>query len=154
MAYDDKGRERRISLILLQYWNQLRGNRPFPNEDEIEPEQLASIWEHCFVLQLRDLFSMDDYNYTYLGPEIVRPYREGILDPSTTIMVSPKANQIAASFKQVAETLDPLLDEGECLSLKGDIVRFRQCMMPIGAANGRVHAVLGGAWYKLFKPGE
>ena len=68
MAYDDKGRERRISLILLQYWNQLRGNRPFPNEDEIEPEHLASIWEHCFVLQLRDLFSTDDYNYTYLAP--------------------------------------------------------------------------------------
>jgi hypothetical protein len=150
MAFDDKGKERRISLILLQYWNALREDRPFPSEDEVDPDQLTHVWAHCFLLQLRDIEQVVDYNYSYLGPEIVKPYETGMLDAENTTMISPNANRLAASFQHVIETEDPLLDEGECLTTSGDLVRFRQCMMPLGT-DGKIHSILGGAWYKLFK---
>lgn len=147
MAFDDKGRERRISLILLQYWNELRGDRVLPTKDEIDPGRLAEVWEHCFVVSCNS----DAFAYTYLGSGIMQPYRDGVLDPETHVVVSEDPSRMAPSFMHVMETADPLLDEGECISLSDDIVRFRQCMMPLGTPKGEVEAIIGGAWYKVFK---
>lgn len=149
MARPDTGFERRTSLILLQYWNELRGDRPFPHEDEIDPDRLAEVWGHCFLLQIRDIEEVKDYNYTYLGPKIVQAYNDGVLVPNGT-MITPNANDLAALYNEVIETQDPLMDENEYTNPAGDLIKFRQSMMPLGTPDGKVLAIMGGAWYKPF----
>lgn len=150
MAFAD-GIERRTSIILLQYWNELRDERMLPHEDEIDPERLSIIWDHCFVLQIRDIKNVKDYNYTYLGPELVHAYEDGTLDRFNGKMIAPDANRLAHLYSQVIESKDPLLDEGEYKTPGGRIIRFRQAMMPFGKENGAVESILGGAWFKVFE---
>lgn len=148
MAFDDL-MERRTSMILLQYWNQLRGERSFPLETEIDPDQISTVWDHCFLLQVRDIKHVLDYNFTYLGPDLVRAYENGVLDRFNGRMISPDAHRSADLFNRVIETADPLLDEGEYINPLGKMVKFRQAFLPIGHEDGKIHAILGGAWFRL-----
>ncbi len=151
MALEAQGVERRTSLILLQYWNQLRGDRAFPDETEIDPEQLSQIWDHCFLLQIRDVKAVRYYNYTYLGSDLLRAYEEGQLDRYNGKMISPDAHRAAHLFEEVIRTGDPLIDEGEYTNPGGVIVKYRQALMPLGGPpDSGIHAVLGGAWFRLF----
>jgi hypothetical protein len=69
--------ERRISLTLVQYWNQLRGDNPLPREEDINPDRLIGVWERCFLVQMRDLQEVPHFNYSYFGPDLIRAYQEG-----------------------------------------------------------------------------
>lgn len=150
MALIETGMERRTSIILLQYWNALRDERPFPQEDEIDPERLDGVWGHCFVLQIRDVKQVKDYNFTYLGNDLLQAYGDGTLDKFNGKMIAPDANRSAHLFDQVIASQDPLLDEGEYINPVGKVVRFRQSFLPLGNPKGEIYSILGGAWYRLF----
>ncbi len=150
MAYNEDGLERRTSVILLQHWNELRDERLFPHEDELDTDHLSPIWEHCFLLQVRDVEQVEDYNFTYIGPKLVKAYADGVLDMDNGQMVSPQATALAEKFRNVITSCDPLLEEGEYTNAHGELVKFRQAMLPLGTEDGRVLSVLGGAWYKVF----
>ena len=55
---------------LLDYWNGLRGNRPFPSRDEIDPSLLKPILPHIMLVSLE----YDPFRafYRLVGTEIVR----------------------------------------------------------------------------------
>lgn len=149
MAFNDGGIERRTSVILLQHWNELRDERLFPHEDELDTDHLQSVWEHCFLLQVRDVEQVANYNFTYLGPKLVKAYADGVLDIENGQMVSPQASMLAEKFRAVISSRDPLLEEGEYVNAHGELVKFRQAMLPLGTEDGTVLSILGGAWYKL-----
>ena len=144
--------ERRTSLILLQYWNELRGERDFPHEDELDPERLPQVWDHCFLIQVRDIQHVKDYNYTYFGPALLDAYQLGLLDAENGKMVAPDANRLARLFAHVLNTRDPLMDEGSYLNDQGRVVKFRQSLMPLGNSEGVIESILGGAWFILQDP--
>ncbi|MCI5049877.1 MAG: PAS domain-containing protein [Rickettsiales bacterium] len=151
MAFEESGRERRISLILLQYWNKQRGDNDVPWETDMFPEDLSTIWPHCFVLHCHRSGDLQKFEYQYLGSEITNPYKSGVLDPQNHVMVSPQPNRLSHSYEHVLESKEPLLDEGECLGLSGELIKFRQCMMPLLSKEEGVEAIIGGAWYKIFE---
>lgn len=147
MGMNDHIMERRTSLILLQYWNELRGERDFPTEEEIDLSRLEHVWNHCFLVQVRDINEVHDFNYTYFGPDLRAAYDSGILDPGNGKMAAPDANQLRTLYDEVVEKHDPLLQEGTYINSQGKRILFRQSMMPIG--NGQVESILGGSWFKI-----
>lgn len=143
------GQERRITLRLLAYWEQLRGERDFPHEREIEPEALADLWDHCFLIRTRDLSNTFDYNFTYLGSAIRNAYLSGMLDDAFTGLISPNASQLSCSFGKVLETRSPIMEDGEFRNLRGQVVKFRQALLPFGEV-GDITAIFGGMRFKIF----
>lgn len=141
--------ERRTSLVLLQYWNALRGDRDFPHENQLDPDELASIWERCFLVQVRDIEQVKDFNYTYFGMDLTEAYQSGVLDRDNGKMVAPDANHLSHIYMEVLQTRDPFMDEGEYINAAGKTILFRQAFMPLGNADGVIESILGGAWFRL-----
>lgn len=141
--------DRRFSSRLEKYWEQLKGARLFPEENEIDPDELQGMWENCFLLQVRDMENVQDYNFTYLGPHIIETYANGVLDEDNQYLISPNASRLNASFKKVLETGQPLSMEGEFVNARGKTVKFRQRLMPLGGKSVKVEAIFGGMWFKL-----
>ena len=55
---------------LVQYWNALRGDRPFPSRDEVDPGVLKGVLPHLMLTQIEhDPFRVF---YRLVGTEIVR----------------------------------------------------------------------------------
>lgn len=140
--------ERRITLRLIAYWERLRAGRAMPEEINIDPEDLSDLWDHCFLVQVRDL-QKKDYNYTYLGTAIMDAYRGGLSVDDSGSIVTLNANKLAGNYAQVMETCKPVIDEGEFENAKACTVKYRQCLLPLGK-DGVVDAIFGGMRYKIF----
>lgn len=144
----EQGFERRINVRLVAYWERIRAGREMPSENDIDPEDLADLWDYCFLIQVRDL-AKDDYNYTYLGAAIVEAYRNGLSQDDPGKVVSLNANTLAPNYTRVIDTRRPVMDEGEFLNPHGDTVKFRQCLLPLGHGN-TVESIFGGMRFKIF----
>ncbi|NBO18951.1 MAG: PAS domain-containing protein [Proteobacteria bacterium] len=132
--------ERRITLRLLAYWERLRGERSMPLEADIDPDNLSDVWDYCFLLHVNDL-QKTDHSYTYLGDAL-----------STWLGNEEKAMNVKllrAGYHKVVATGRPVLEEDEFEDASGQLVKFRQCLLPLGE-NGQVQAILGGVRFKVF----
>lgn len=145
---NSSGVERRLTIRMLSYWEKLRKERAMPRESDIDPDDLADLWDSCFLIHVRDL-DKPDYNYTYLGQDIIDAYKHGLSDDDAVGLCSPNAQQLAVSFKEIIDTKTPRVEEGQFTNVRQETVKFRQCLLPLGE-DGRVDAILGGMRFKIF----
>ncbi len=143
--------ERRLPQRLMLYWEQLKGDRLMPEENDIDPDVLGPDWDYCFVLQTRDLANVTDYNFTYLGKQIIAAHHDGRLDGCADMLVSTNARMLSSRFARVLETKAPVLEEGEFLTTHGRRVFYRQCILPLGNEKDGVLAFFGGMYFKFIE---
>lgn len=143
------GSERRQSLKLIYYWDHLRGDRQMPMEDDIDTdhEVIRDIWDHCFVVQVRDLTN-HEFNYTYLGPAIVDAYQGELEGLGHANMVSLSASKLMSAYQEVMDTKRPVIYSGEFDTGKSSLVKFRQCLLPLG--KDYVEVIFGHVTYHIF----
>lgn len=142
--------ERRMNKRLFNYWNALRGTRRYPTEDEIDHSHIDSLWSQCFLMQVRDIEKVRFYNYTYMGPVIMQAYQNGELPEGIPQMVSMDANKLAMEFDEVIRTGQPKWCHGEH-DTGSKLLLFEQCLLPLGAADGKVHSILGRLGFRFLK---
>ena len=141
--------ERRLSVRLMRYWDEARAGRALPIENDIDPEILGVDWGYCFLLQARDVANIQDYNFTYLGENIMKAYFDTALDAHNQFMVGPNAFRLSTHFTRVLDSKAPVLDEGEFATMHGRRVLYRQVLLPLGPTADVVEAIFGGMNYKI-----
>ncbi|MBA4274181.1 MAG: hypothetical protein C0436_00865 [Alphaproteobacteria bacterium] len=141
--------ERRLTERLLTYWQAMAKHGLMPREEDIDPEALGDLWPKCFLIQTFDIKHRRDMNFTYLGQEIIDAYQDGMMNEGQNVLVSPNASKLALSFHQVMESTAPVVAEGEFLALSGRVVRYRQCLLPLGEGDD-VQAIFGGMSFKAY----
>lgn len=139
--------ERRITLRLLAYWERLRGGRAMPTEQDIDPDDIADLWDECFLIHTQDL-NKPDYGYTYLGDRIRAAYDGGLSEKDPVLLLSPNAAHMSESYQKVLASGKPLIDEGEFTNIRGQVIKYRQCMLPLGEGS-KIQAIFGGMRYKI-----
>lgn len=125
--------ERRLGLRLLAYWEKRRQLRAMPQEADILPEDLNDFWNDCFMVSLSGPDGV--YNLRYRGARIDAQW--------------PLADAFAASVAIVKDKCIPLLEEGAFRNSRGEIVKYRQCLLPLGD-EATVTAIFGGVRFKAF----
>jgi hypothetical protein len=143
--------QHQLTQRLIAYWQQKRGRRPMPEENDIDPDELAADWDYCFLLQSRDIFNIQDYNFTYLGAGIKQAYFDNLFDEHNEFLIGPNAYHLSKHFNKVLHTKAPVMDEGEFCTLQGRCIRFRQVLLPLGDAQGNVLAIFGGMSHKVIE---
>lgn len=146
--------ERRLNEVLRLYWEDLRGERPYPSEDDLDLDELLPIWDACFVLQARDVALGQDYNYTYLGPFIIQAYESGRIPFPIPGVVCLDAAHLAPEFEHVFAHPEPLIFEGSYGLPEGRELRYRQIILPLSHRPGSVGALLGRLGYRIYEPDE
>lgn len=145
---DPQGMERRITERLMAYWTSRKGERVFPALSDIDPKDLEDIWDHCFLIQVLQTPVGDEdeiYRYTHLGESIVAAYGHTIIGADIyTSLMSPSGGRITDFFDKVVASSTPLTEESEFLNTQNIIIRYRQCVFPLGENKGRVDHLLGG----------
>ena len=140
MMMDSPEHDRRLTLRLMAYWERLRASRTMPSQKEIEPENLSDVWDYCFLLPAENL-SNATIPYTYLGDNL----SNWLGDTQSPMNIK----RLRAGYPRVVETMRPVLEEGEFEGPGGQLVKYRQCLLPLGE-NGQVQAILGGIRFKIF----
>lgn len=142
---------RRIPDIISQYWEELKAARSFPAESDVREEALEKMGclKDSFLIRVRDIAKEKDYNYTFLGPAIINAYGEDLTGVSIRAFTSPDAANLEEKYFEVIATRRPVIDEGEFLNARNMRVRYRQCLVPLGAGED-VQAILGAMRYRLY----
>lgn len=142
--------EKRISNIIIKHWNEVRGDRPFPAEKELDPGVLETVLDNCYLVRARGIMEENTFEYVYIGKNIEAAYGDDSLtvnDHYTS--TSPLTHK--DKFKEVIETRKPVEDEGKFVNRNGDTVRYRQCMVPLGGDGLLIDTILCGMRYKVEK---
>jgi hypothetical protein len=142
--YSDESspRESRAGFILRDYWDGLRLNRPYPTENEIDPDDIDSIWDSCFLISIDDVTRRMGYRYSYLGKKLIEAYGDDDGNPDiVTQLLSTRSQRIKDNFDEVLHSQKPLVDEAEFVNLKHMNIKYRISLFPLGDSTGVTHII-------------
>ncbi len=139
---------RRLSDILLKYWEQLRGDRAFPDENQIDPDFLHGVWDHCFLVDATEASTRNGYKYAYLGKDLINAYGDGITEEEAMELVSTDSHKVGDMFAEVEEQKTFVFHESEFTNSKNVRIKYRQILLPLGKTDDQVDFILGGMNWK------
>lgn len=147
-------REKRITELLKQHWDEVRGARPYPLEAEINPdsEELLPIWDHCFLVRVDYTNAERPYSYVYLGDALVKAYGgdDAIAREVCEMLVYPSSMSMVHKFKEATDSGQPVGEESEFVNSVGEVIKFRSELLPLGEQEGEVGYILGGMKWKAY----
>lgn len=143
--------ERRITHRLVNYWQEIKGDHVLPPESAIDSDDIPDLWDNCFIIQINSDNLMEDraYGYSYVGRallDMLIPEEDGIGEGNLATLMP---DRLMAIYSEMLMTRLPVVDEVEEFSLKGRVIKYRQCLLPIGNSDGRISAIFGGVRYKM-----
>lgn len=142
IQHHDAGLHHRSHDVLLDYWEALRGHRPFPRESEIDPEQLTEIWESCFLISNDDVTRRVGYRYSFLGQDLLGAFGDDITNHDAALrLLSTARVPNARKFDEVLMEKHPVTDEATFINLMGMNIRYRACLLPLGTEDGVTHII-------------
>lgn len=143
---------RRVTEHLLRYWLRLRGPRPFPQEKEINPDDIKQSWESCFLVKLTSHASHGGYRYQYMGKDLFGAFGEDVTRSDAEMLVSLNSMRVVSKFDQAVALRKPLVDEGEFVNAKKVLIKYRQILLPMASNDdpSELQYLFGGMRWKGF----
>lgn len=124
------------------YWNELRGDRLFPKEAEIDPDALANIWESCFLISNDDVTRRIGYRYSFLGTDLLAAFGDDLTNHDAALrLLSTARVPNARKFDEVLMEKHPVIDESAFINLMGMGIRYRACLLPLGIGGAVTHII-------------
>ena len=142
---------RRINDTLLDYWIALKGERLYPAESEINPDDIHDIWDSCFLVRVDDVGRRDGYKYTYLGAALIEAYGDDYNGRDVCdALVNPATPALAEKLDEVRQGRMPVMVESVFTNAKNMEIKYRTCLLPLGVSPAAVDYVIGGMKWKAF----
>lgn len=142
--------ERRLSVRLLDYWNELRGDRRYPSPDNIQFEEVPELAEFGFTMSIGEGGASPQIHY--LGSELkahINMFHAGgtAQDPDNKAL-SLALNDAIRRYAEVTERQGPVAFESDSFDVPGTQFAYRAIMLPFSRDNERIDFVLGAIRYK------
>lgn len=131
-------------LRLLSHWRQWCGDSQFPSFTDVNPVEMAEIWDYCFVLDFVGheddpiVRTVGDKLQQYM-PEPVRNCLLSDLPPRTLI------ENAAGYYQEILSRGVPISRGGEFVKFDGMKVLYRSIIMPMSDDGTVVSGLLGAA---------
>lgn len=142
--------ERRLSVRLLDYWNELRGDRRYPSPDNIHFEDVPELAQFGFTMSIGAGGSSPQIHY--LGTELkghINMFRTGEVAPDPeNKALSLALNDAIRRYAEVTEREGPVAFESDSFDVPGTKFAYRAIMLPFSRDNTHIDFVLGAIRYK------
>ena len=140
--------ENRITNIITTHWNQVRGKNPLASEKDLDINILSGVIDNCFLIRTKELLLNGQHKYTYIGKNILSAYGSDIITPHDYHDVDPLSHK--NKFEEVIALGRPITEEGQFINKNGHMVKYRQCLMPLGVDGRTIDSIFGGMRFKIF----
>lgn len=142
--------EQRITSRLINYWESIKGQDQIPPYAKINPGNLEELWHNCLALKAEPGAAGETlYVYTHCGPEIAKAIGQNLTGKrmSANMKFLPGAKILKRIDEVTALTPpSPLLDEGQFVNDKNQIIKYRACLLAFGMPGSISHVVAGVSW--------
>ncbi len=136
--------ERRLTMLLMGYWQELRAGRNAPLVRALKTAVPPDLLTDCFTLLPAE--TPDRSRLHDIGERIARV--SGIAATSLTLSEVPGDTLIVMAAMWLGRALEtgaPDVDEGEFEDRHGARILYRATLLPLANEPGQIVQVLGGA---------
>lgn len=139
--------EKRLTQRLTTYWEKLKKEDDMPAFGRFNSGALSDVWEYCMLLAVNDNSNSPSYSFYQMGDKVRELY--GSQANSQALAPAGKSGQAANIIKranEIIQTQGPVYDDGQFVSERNKMVKFRSCMLPFGSAGNVTHIIVGLSW--------
>jgi hypothetical protein len=135
--------EQRLSHRLRGYWDNIAKGQELPVLQSFSPAAVDDLWPFCLRVVVingeQHLFKCD-----YMGKELTTLYGSDLNGE----MIDERGAKFSGmtihrKLIEVLRTRKPLLHEGQFVTPKGQMLRYRGCFLPFGNQDGVTHVIMG-----------
>jgi hypothetical protein len=143
-------KSRRITDILLNHWNDARGERMFPSKEQINELELQKdgVWGDIFIIDIFPLIASNGYRFSYMGQNIGHEFSNEVPGKFVKNIVVGFLENTSEKYNMVAEQKRPVQQEEIFKSHDGMVIKYRQILLPLGPDDDSpVTSIIGGMRY-------
>jgi len=139
-----KGAERRLTLRLLNYWQEVKGVRSFPTSGDINSDAIADIWPNCYLLRIEK--DGDEPIFDYLGEKLAKFSGVFVSNLSfTETRHQTLLDQAIRYYRDALDTRAPVVGDDEFMRFDGTRIIYRSIILPLSNDQQRITHLLGAA---------
>jgi hypothetical protein len=142
--------ERRLSVRLLDYWNELRGDKRYPSPDDIHFETVPELAEFGFTMSIAGGDGAPKIHY--LGSALrdhINMFRDGeIVGETDNKPLSLALNDAIRRYADVTEREGPVAFESNSFDVPGTQFAYRAIILPFSRDDAHIDFILGAIRYK------
>jgi hypothetical protein len=141
--------ENRMVLQLFTYWKRISKERLFPSLVDVDPNGIADIWPHCFILDVTTEVDRPVFHYIGKSLERDRQIDLALAEIEKTELDEPKRTpptrlgQAAKNFRQTILKKSPVSSGGVFEHPNGKTILFRSILLPLSDNDRTFNYVLG-----------
>lgn len=133
---DDK--EHYTHQRLFEYWNSLKGDKDFPDESQIDTNDITDIWQSCFLISIDDVTRRLGYRYSYLGKDLMEAFSGDSGNPDIAHLLSTAdITPMVKFFDRVCKNRKPEVDAAEFTNLRNLRIKYRLSLFLWETAKGK-----------------
>lgn len=136
-------KRQRVTDILNDYWEELRGNKAYPSIDEIDKNKLAEVWEDTFLIEVFPLVMGSGYRFLHKGKNIGDDYHSEAGKYIKNLVIGFLDNA-SDRYEKVIKEQKPLREEN-IFETDNTKLKYRQILLPLGNSDkGEITGIIGG----------
>lgn len=140
--------DKRITTRLVEYWERLKGENSLPEISRFNSAQVDEHWPQCIRLRVEPGGrEQRNYVYEYVGRKITEAYGRNLTGTCAHAQLKdiPGAS-VLKKMDDLVQTAIPQLDEGQFISPKNKIIKYRAVAIPFGRMTMVTHVIVGLSW--------
>ncbi len=140
--------EQRLTSRMVKYWETLQKGDNIPKIEQFNPGAIADLWQRCFKIVIYKERASQSYIYDYVGEELDDIFGKGLVGSSVkSRSASIPAKKMIEHMEKSIKELQPNILEGQFVSEKNQVVKYRSCLLPFGHDKDNVtHFIIGFSW--------
>ena len=138
------GMERRLSLRILSYWREIRGEENFPAYASINSDDITDMWPFCAILKVTG--HEQDPLITHCGDNLQNLQGEDV--SGQPLSAAPKDSLIAnglSYFQRVLDKRVPITYGNSYSCESGETVFYRSAILPLSDDGEKIDYLLCAA---------
>ena len=149
------GKERRVNEVLQSFWDTLRGEDAVPAEKDLDVALIDDIWDSCFMVEISHGDAKREYKYSYVGESIVEAYGDDLKGKEVyNQLMGTHTRHLLMKFETVVRSMQSVTDENEFRNLEGQMIKYRQCLVPFADSADKLSFILGSMTWRRYSHQE
>lgn len=142
--------EQRVTSLLLEYWEKLRGKRAYPAEAEISPDDLKHIWNHIFLLRVSHGSGGNySFRYEYMGESLIKAYGDNLTGMDVyDALLSTSRDTIIEDVLKTIKNRKPYEQDAEFDNVNRVRIKYRRLLCPLGPDDKSINYIIGAMRWK------
>ncbi len=137
----------RLTDILLDYWEEVRGDRRYPPFDEFDKKKLGSVWDNVFIISVTYLTGGTHpvFHNEYIGKNLDHEWLKNNSGKYVRELVVGMLDSVYEKYNNIINGCEPLYEENAFQNKEGKALKYRQVLLPFGDHDaGEVTHIVGG----------